>query len=157
MADIEKALEYFKKNGAMRDPAFPKPSMEEVRDAEIKLGIEFPASYKSFLQSASNLTLKYEEFLWLGVNSRDLVEINLQERVMDGGLALPDFFVAFWVDGYGTRVCFDTRHPSTDGEFPIVEWEAYMMPDRDLDDVEAFEQDFPSWLIVTIVAESKRE
>jgi hypothetical protein len=46
---------------------------------------------------------------------------------------LPPLLVAFYNDGMGNQVCFDTRHTSDDGEYPIVFWDHELGADENLE------------------------
>ena len=46
---------------------------------------------------------------------------------------LPPFLVAFYNDGMGNQVCFDTRTRSSDGEYPVVFWDHELDPQENVE------------------------
>jgi hypothetical protein len=133
----------------------PPPTAETVASAESALCISFPASYVSFMRESRPMELPLcAEFYWVGedsLGSRHIVAANLRERED----VLPHFLVAFYNDGMGNRVCFDTRR-SEDGEFPVVFWDHELGAEENLaasgHRAENFESagvvatSFPEWL-----------
>ena len=70
------------------------------------------------------------EFYWVGEDSlgaSHIVAANRREREA----VLPHFLVAFYNDGMGNRVCFDTRR-SEGGEYPVVFWDHELESEENL-------------------------
>ena len=97
------------------------------------------------------------EFYWVGEESLGaghIVAANRRERE-EAGSPLPHFMVAFYNDGMGNQVCFDTRR-SEDGEYPIVFWDheleaeenlgACGLPSETLESAGMVAVSFPEWL-----------
>jgi hypothetical protein len=107
------------------------PTADAVASAESVLGIRFPVSFVSFMQESRPMELPLcAEFYWVGADSlgsRHIVAANLRERED----VLPHFLVAFYNDGMGNRVCFDTRR-SEGGEYPIVYWDHELEAEENL-------------------------
>jgi len=73
-------------------------------------------------------------FYWIGEESLGddhIVAANRREHE-DASSPLPRFLVAFYNDGMGNQVCFDTRRPSDDEEYPIVFWDHELGTDENL-------------------------
>ena len=146
MKTIEEALVKLEECGCRR--AIPQSLVDEsiMLDVERSLGVRLPPSYKKFLITARDYGLNFEEFLWPG-SDRDLITTNREEHAAE----LPDFLVSFLSDGYGTQVCFDTRSPDRNGEYPIVEWEREMLKNEVQEqDLEQIASSFPQWLVDTL-------
>ena len=152
MASIKSALKKLQKLGEKRESPLPEVTAEAITNAERRLGLTFPESYKTFLREGREYGLHFEEFLWIGTE-RDLILTNLEERT-EG--SLPDCFVSFLSDGYGTQICFDTRERASNNEYPIVEWERGMQKEH-LDDgeLEPIADDFSSWLVARLDEEQE--
>ncbi len=155
MTDIKEVLCLLKEIGVKRIVPYSIPSQESILEAESKLNIKFPESYKYFIQESTKYTLNFEEFLWLR-GERDFLANNLEEKSLDGGIALPWFLVSFLIDGYGTQICFDTRYIDTNGEYPIAEWERHMMEEHLSEREPAVIADnFSAWLRKTLENEKE--
>ena len=98
------------------------------------------------------------QFYWIGDESMGtdyIVTANQRERE-EASSPLPPFMVAFYNDGMGNQVCFDTRHRSDAGEFPIVFWDHELGADENLEASASVSQhpesagiiatSFPDWL-----------
>ncbi len=105
----------------------PPPSQTAVAEAEKALELTFPASFRQFLSTTPQMHLpRCARFYWVGTagsdGSEDIVRANRVEHE-DASSPLPDFLVAFYSDGMGNQVCFDTRTRSETGEYPVVFWD----------------------------------
>src|SRR3954451_12279906 len=104
----------------------PAPSQSAVAAAEIALKLTLPASFKEFLSTTRQIQLpRCAHFYWVksaGNGSEHIVALNRVEHEQASS-ALPDFLVAFYNDGKGNQVCFDTRARSETGEYPVVLWD----------------------------------
>jgi len=111
------------------------PSKEAIAIAEMSLKIKFPQSFIAFLQSSRQMNLPIcARFYWVGeenLGERNILLANQQERVASAS-PLPEFLVAFYNDGMGNQVCFDTRCRSEDGEYAIVLWDHEHEADENL-------------------------
>jgi putative acetyltransferase len=104
----------------------PVPTPDQIADAQSRLGIRFPGSYLIFLRAGRPMTLSdCAGFHWPGdasLGSRHIVEANRWLH-KECGSPSPEYLVTFYNDGFGNEVCFDTRKPGPDGEYPIVFWD----------------------------------
>jgi hypothetical protein len=137
----------------------PAPTGEAVTRAEAVLGIRFPASFVSFMRESRAMQLPLcAEFYWIGeegLGTSNILAANRRERE-ESSSPLPAFLVAFYNDGMGNQVCFDTRHRSEGGEYPIVFWDHELGAEENLAFVERVSQSsesagviassFPDWL-----------
>ena len=136
----------------------PPPTDAEIRNAEISLKLKFPDTFIAFMRNSRELNLPLcAQFYWVGDDSLGTVNIvsaNFAERNASGSRA-PDFFVAFYNDGMGNQVCFDTRRPNSNGEYPIVFWDHELDADENLaksdrpainrENVGCIANSFPDW------------
>jgi hypothetical protein len=113
----------------------PIPSDEAISLAEAALKIKFPSSFVSFLRSSIAMQVPVcAHFYWVGeesLGSNNIIIANRREREQLSS-PLPDFLVAFYNDGMGNQVCFDTRRHSEQGEYPIVFWDHEISSDENL-------------------------
>ena len=90
----------------------------------------------------------YWEVYWVGdasLSHRHIVEANRSEHE-EVNSPLPDFLITFHNNGAGDQLCFDTRHPDSRGEHPIVFWDHELTPSQNLAGLEVVASDFPTWL-----------
>ena len=59
---------------------------------------------------------------------------------------LPEFLITFHNNGSGDQLCFDTRHPNPDGEYPIVFWDHELTPEENLENLDVVADSFAEWL-----------
>jgi hypothetical protein len=137
----------------------PPPPDEAVTRAETVLGIRFPGTFISFMRESCSMQLPLcAEFYWIGdesLGTSNIVTANRRERE-ESASPLPAVLVAFYNDGMGNQVCFDSRHRSEDGEYPIVFWDHELGSEENLDAVERasassesagiIASTFPDWL-----------
>ena len=111
------------------------PSIEAVAEAELALNIKFPRSFMAFMQQAHPMQLPpCAGFYWIkpsNGNVEDIITANRREHG-EASSPLPDFLVAFYNDGMGNQVCFDTRNRSESGEYSIVFWDHELRADENL-------------------------
>jgi hypothetical protein len=105
----------------------PPPSQLAVAEAEKALNLRFPASFTEFLRTTRQMHLPpCARLYWVGTagsaGSDDIVRANRVEHE-EASSPLADFLVAFYNDGMGNQVCFDTRTRSETGEYPVVFWD----------------------------------
>ncbi|MEY4385707.1 MAG: cell-wall, partial [Verrucomicrobiota bacterium] len=62
----------------------------------------------------------------------NIIAANHRERLVSSS-PLPHFLVAFYNDGMGNQVCFDTRSRSADEEYPVVFWDHELGTDENID------------------------
>ena len=114
----------------------PRPSDEAIVRAETALSIRFPSSFVSFMRETRTMRLPVcARFYWIGdesLGTENIIAANRQEHE-ETSSSLPHFLVAFYNDGMGNQVCFDTRHRSDDGEYPIVFWDHELGTDENLE------------------------
>lgn len=94
--------------------------------AEAELRISLPTSFRNLLRTPPPLPAELcARLYWVGEDNEtmdDIVAANRQEHE-EAGSPLPAFLIAFAHDGMGNQICFDTRHPTADGEYPVVFWD----------------------------------
>ena len=105
----------------------PPPGQTAVAEAEKLLKLTLPASFTEFLRTTRQMRLPVcARFYWVGTpgggGSDDIVGANRIEHA-EPSSPLPEFLVAFYNDGMGNQVCFDTRTRSESGEYPVVFWD----------------------------------
>ena len=103
----------------------PPPSDQAVTGAEAALAISFPSSFIAFMRKQREMRLPIcARFYWVGDESleHNIIAANQRERE-EVSVPLPNFLIAFYDDGMGNQVCFDTRRRSAAGEYPIVFWD----------------------------------
>jgi hypothetical protein len=97
-------------------------------------------------------------FYWIGdesLGSSNIVAANWREREKSAS-PMPSFLVAFYNDGMGNQVCFDTRRRPDGGEYPIVFWDHELGTEENLAFTEQVSESpesagiiassFPDWL-----------
>jgi hypothetical protein len=122
--------------GTKTEPFTPPPPFTAgaVTRAESDLKIRFPASFISFLRDSRPMQLPpCATLYWIyeDLCADYIVAANRRER--EASSPLPYFMVAFYTDGMGNQICFDTRRPSHDGEYPIVFWDHELGADENLE------------------------
>lgn len=114
----------------------PPPSDEDIAQAELALNIKFPQSFISFMRESRPMHLPIcARFYWIGTvgqGAENIIAANSQEHV-EASSPLPHFLVAFYDDGMGNQVCFDTRSRSENGEYCIVFWDHELGADENLE------------------------
>jgi hypothetical protein len=98
-------------------------SMKEVFDAEHRLKLRFPASYRSFLLEVGWAAIGHSEIYGLGPDvppHLELVAMTTSER-SDVTPALPRHLLPIQNDGFGNHFCLDTSALSAN-ECPVVFW-----------------------------------
>jgi hypothetical protein len=115
----------------------PPPTEAAVAEAERSLNLTFPATFTSFMSTCREMRLPLSaRFYWIGTagnpGTDDIVNANRVEHE-ESSSPLPGFLVAFYNDGMGNQICFDTRCRSEGGEYPVVFW------DHELDSQENLE------------------
>jgi hypothetical protein len=128
----------------------------EISAAEVALGCTFPPSYRTFLRTFGGLHipthLPVHDFVGLTATvapAGDVVHHTLAARAERG---LPMHLVVVGMGaGYQEWFCLDTAHPTSDGEYPVVMFDA---KDNALD--QQFYDDFGSMLqeVMGFVADS---
>jgi len=139
MPSIFEAIELLKEASIAKPTIFRAPTFEEIARAESQLGSPLPPAFKIFLAEAGSYQLPYLEIFWVGDDSLgygNLIEANRSERE-DVEPALPPFLITFHNNGMGDQICFDTRFPRSDGEFPIVFWDHEQSADQEIDPIAA--------------------
>lgn len=137
----------------------PPPADEAVAHASSALDITFPQSFVSFMQKSRPMQLPLcAKFYWIGgesLGAENIVAANRRERG-ESSSPLPDFLVAFYNDGMGNQVCFNTRCRSESGEYSIVFWDHELGVDENVSASERASEhresagvvasSFPDWL-----------
>src|SRR5882672_834940 len=138
----------------------PPPSQTALAEAEKTLKLTFPSSFTQFMNTTREVQLPLcARFYWVGTvagaGPDDIVRANRVEHE-EASSPLPDFLVAFYNDGMGNQVCFDTRRRTEGGEYPIVFWDHELEADENLaasehkaenrESAGRIAQSFPDWL-----------
>jgi SMI1-KNR4 cell-wall len=115
----------------------PPPTAAAVAEGERTLNLTFPTSFTHFMSTCREMHLPLcARFYWVGTagdpGTDDIVRANRVEHE-ESSSPLPGFLVAFYNDGMGNQICFDTRSRSEAGEYPVVFW------DHELDSQENLE------------------
>jgi antitoxin YobK len=96
---------------------------EEVWVAENRLEVQFPDSYKEFLQKYGALSFAGEPVYGLGVPDDDLPNVVFATQTLR---ASDDFFpgdlVVIQDMGEGDVLCLATSRMNDDNECPVVQW-----------------------------------
>lgn len=136
------------------------PSQAGIAEAEKALNLIMPPSFTRFMSTIREMRLPLcARFYWIGTagstGTDDIVRANQVEHE-ESSSPLPSFLVAFYNDGMGNQVCFDTRTRSKDGEYPVVFWDHELGLHENLEActraTESFESagvvaaSFPEWL-----------
>jgi hypothetical protein len=150
MRPVDVALEAVRYLSLTRgaDEPTPAPTTPQIADAEALLGRTLPPSYVQFMTGAGTLMPPDWDLYWVGppdMHRRNLVVANQVERD-DADCPLPLFLIAFFDDG-GDQLCFDTRRPDADGEYPIVLWDRDRPADEQLQEgLFVTADDFLDWV-----------
>jgi hypothetical protein len=100
------------------------PSQTALAEAEKMLNLTFPAGFTQFMSTCGQLQLPpCARFYWVGTDGKDNIVVANQVEHEDSTCSLPPFLVAFYNDGMGNQVCFDTRARNDTGEYRIVFWD----------------------------------
>jgi cell wall assembly regulator SMI1 len=120
-------------------------SQEEVRIAEINLGVTFPKSFRQFLNEYGWARFGHQELYGLGRDVPaylELIRNTRAEREKMHPFLLPDL-VPLMNDGAGNHYCLDTRMMK-EGECPVVFWNHELGENQD---PERVSDDFVNWII----------
>jgi hypothetical protein len=153
---IDQIIDELKRLSIQNARSVPVPTQEQIRSAEIELGIEFPPSFLVFLERAGSYKLPYWETYWVGdvaLGYRNIIAANIMER-SETESSLPSFLVAFQNNGCGDLSCFDTRNCRFDGEYSIVFWDHELSSAENLSNLEAVADSFTEWLETEIKTRS---
>lgn len=94
-----------------------------IQEKSCIIGLTFPPQYIGFLRELGAGYVSSEEFIGLGGPEHlDVAWLTLQLRSRKSQTRFPDSLIPLRSDGYGNYDCIDTRRPTSDGEFKIVEW-----------------------------------
>lgn len=147
MSTIDEAIAALKAKSIAEPRVAPPPSAEQIAAAEALLGCKFPPSFLTFLARAGSYQMPFWETYWIGPCDRqDIVETNRQEH-QEASSPLPPYLVAFFNNGMGDQVCFDTRTVDAKGEYPIVFWDHELSPEENLNRLEQIAPNFAEWLM----------
>ncbi len=103
----------------------PPPDPALIQEAERRLGVRFPPSFRIFLTELGSCDVAGQEFYGVWVNEatpdvlRGAVEETLDARRETG---LPEPYVVFYADGMGGHFVLDTSKAGPDGEAPVFVW-----------------------------------
>lgn len=125
---------------------------DEIEQAEAKLGVVLPESFRAFLQQLGWGGVEDIELYGLGSDVPeflDLVRVTEAERTVMQP-PLPPHLVPVLNDGGGNHYCLDSSRQFR-GESPIVFWEHESGPLQQPEDVA---NSFPDWLAEELDARS---
>ena len=97
---------------------------QEIELAKQQLGVEFPRSYKAFLEHFGWASIDGLELYGLGEDVPaylDLLKMTLSERT-EMRPRLPSYLVPLMNDGFGNHYCLDVGLREQ-GECPVVFWD----------------------------------
>jgi antitoxin YobK len=119
--NITDAIKRVRSSGARHGTGAPP---EQIRDAEAKLGLALPASYRRFLESLG--WAETDDFVVYGLGDDlppllDLVVSADLERSDDPDSAMPPHLLPICPDGMGNHECLDTSKEHA-GDCPVVYW-----------------------------------
>ena len=147
MSTIDEAIAILKAKSIAEPCVAPPPSTEQITAAEALLGCKFPPSFLTFLARAGSYQMEFWETYWVGPCDRqDIVETNRQER-LETDSPLPPYLIAFFNNGAGDQVYFDTRTVDTNGEYPIVFWDHELSQEENVEQLEQIAPNFTEWLM----------
>lgn len=119
-------------------------TIEELRQAEITLGVNFPWSFRRYLEILGWLSLGSREFFGLGCDVPEylqLVKVTLSER-SEVYPPLPESLLPFYNDGSGNHYCIDIS-VRRGMESPVVFWDHDLPPEQQPDEIA---DSFAVWL-----------
>jgi hypothetical protein len=152
MIMIDEAISALKAISIAEPRIGPPPSADLIAAAETKLSCKFPPSFLKFLAVAGSYQLSFWETYWVGPCDRDdIVEMNRQERE-EASSPLPSYLVAFFNNGMGDQICFDTRTIDDNREYPIVFWNHELSQEENLKQLEQIAPNFAEWLMDEVKA-----
>jgi hypothetical protein len=134
---IQEAIQRFETVGKIEPFVFLLPMSADLPSAEVALGLEFPPSYRVFIERDDCSSIP----------GRDIVQENQRSRTDKCGFYLPLFLVAFFHDGMGNQYCFDTRAKDADGEYPVIFWDHELSTDEKLGQITTTDRCFGEWLL----------
>lgn len=147
MRKIDEAIDALKSKSIAEPRVGPPPTEEQLSVAQEQLGCKFPPSFLRFLAVGGAYQLSFWETYWVGPSERnDIVEMNRQERE-EAEPALPPFLITFFNNGMGDQLCFDTRSPDSNDEYPIVFWDHEVSQEENLSELEKVAGTFADWLM----------
>lgn len=117
---------------------------DQIRAAEQTLGLTFPTSYRTFLQTLGWGIIGYHEIYGLGKKVPEylnLVNATHRER-HEAEPPMRDDLVPLANDGFGNHYCLETSQ-LRDGECPVVFWNHELGPDQE---TEFVSDSFVTWL-----------
>lgn len=104
----------------MADVGHPQ-SATKIEEAESRLGVRFPETYKEFLKKWGTISFGPKEYLGIGSGtSQDAVEFTLKKRKAVG---LPDNLVIVCDNEGDEYICLDTSNLNDQGECPVIGWD----------------------------------
>lgn len=119
--DITDAIKRVQSSGARHGRGATEA---QVRDAESRLGVDLPASYRRFLTTLG--WAETDDFVVYGLGDDippllDLVVNTDLERSDDPGSSMPPHLIPICPDGTGNHECLDTSR-EIQGDCPVAYW-----------------------------------
>lgn len=124
------------------------PSEQEIAATEQALGKPLPPDFKFFMERCGIYQLEDWQTYWVGDDSlafRNIVDANMEARKHTDA-PLPAFLIAFHQNDMGDEICFDTRDPDEQGEYPVVVWDYGFSPEQNLANLTVLASHFADWL-----------
>lgn len=118
---------------------------EVIADAERRLGVAFPASYRAFLATLGWIEGANVQVNGLGdgvPSDLNLILETERERT-DLRPFIPTHLISIWNDGTGSHYCLDLAR-ARDGDCPVVYWEHELDGDQQ---PETVAKAFEAWLV----------
>ncbi|MFK4071768.1 SMI1/KNR4 family protein [Streptomyces sp. NPDC029674] len=97
-------------------------SEADVTEAEQRLGVAFPESYKLFLRELGDCDVAGDEFYGIVRRDGQLLGVVMETLALRESADLPSPLVAFRPDGMGGYFVLDTSRVNPDGEAPVYAW-----------------------------------
>ncbi|WP_018352110.1 SMI1/KNR4 family protein [Longispora albida] len=126
MTALENAQRFIDTVRADEGAKFAGPcAVEVISEAEARLGLRFPPSYRLSLEELGTCDINGEEILGLFEQPSTPGTIwGALKETLDarGDTALPDSCIVFYYDGMGGSFVLDTAKADSEGEAPVYLW-----------------------------------
>ncbi|MFF3645366.1 SMI1/KNR4 family protein [Streptomyces sp. NPDC002564] len=97
-------------------------SDDDIAEAERRLGVVLPASYKLFLRELGDCDVAGDEFYGIVLREGQMLGAVTETLDLRDSAGLAPQLVAFRPDGMGGYFVLDTSRVGPDGEAPVYAW-----------------------------------
>ncbi|MER5546137.1 SMI1/KNR4 family protein [Streptomyces sp. NPDC002589] len=97
-------------------------SESDIAQAERRLGVTFPESYRYFLRELGDCDVAGEEIYGIVVRDGRMLGVVTETLDLRESTGMPSHLVAFRPDGMGGYFTLDTSEMSAEGEAPVYVW-----------------------------------